>query len=196
MRVAGANRRRQRRTGGAALPLYPGYYYWTSSMDVSSILSAPPRIFSLSERPLRRSRRSSVSSASSRWGLSLARSLFRSVPGSSDIPLRTLLKASLGSHSWSSHLWSRSGRFGNPATSFRGPWALRPRLATGLPFSILSRHCNPPETRHVCRASVSQVPGEAYFVKLPNDEVRRILLMSTTLQRLLQPAVKVSALGE
>src|SRR5829696_6951872 len=76
-------------------------------MDVSSILSAPPRIFSLSERPLRLSRRFSVPSASSRWGLSLARSLFRSVPGSSDIPSRTLVKAPLGSHSWWSHLWSR-----------------------------------------------------------------------------------------
>ena len=91
------------------------------SIDVSSILSAPPRIFSLSERPLFCSRRSSVCRASSRWGLRFARSSFRDVWARSGSSWRALVRALLGSHSWWFHPCSRSWRFGNPATSFRGP---------------------------------------------------------------------------
>jgi hypothetical protein len=99
--------------------ILPGYL--TTSIDVSSILSAPPRIFSLFERPLFCSRRSSVWSASLRWGLSLARFSFWGVWARGGICSSAVVRALLGSHSWWLHPWSRSWLFGNPATSFRGP---------------------------------------------------------------------------
>ena len=121
MRLAEA----KRRVGSAVRVCRPSVASWLLLLDLfdrrKQHLERPPRIFSLSERPLFCSRRSSVSSASSRWGLRFSRSSFWDVWAWSGSSWRALVRALLASHSWWFDPWSRYWRFGDPATSFRGP---------------------------------------------------------------------------